>query len=147
MHNRNDPTGLVERSMKNLIALEHIARIGADVHLITQLITTLQALIVFPKERAEFGNKYKVPLSQLHEWPAFDHQHQGKVATLADLLIALRNSISHAGIRFSSESRNYVEVNLTFFNRYKGNLVWEGSINALELRTFCFRLRDFILRG
>jgi hypothetical protein len=136
-----------ERSMKNLIALEHMAEIGADVHLITQLITTLQALIVFPKERAEFGNKYKVPLPQLQDWPAFHHEHQGKVSTLADLLIAIRHSISHAGIRFSSESRRYEEVHLTFFNLYKKNIVWEGSINALELRTFCFRLCDFILHG
>jgi hypothetical protein len=131
--------------MRNLEALEQLAQAGGDVHLITQLITTLQALIVFPKERAEFGTRYKVLLSELHDWPAFHHSHQGKVSTLADLLVALRNSISHAGVHFSSDARRYEKVHLTFCNVHKEKLKWEAEISAVDLRAFCDRLCKFIL--
>lgn len=146
MHNRNDPTGLVERSMKNLAALETMASIGADVHLVTQLVLSLLALVVFPRERAGFGDAYSLLLKDLEArgWPKWDH-HEGKLSTLRELLIAVRHAVSHGNVAFSSEGRAYDDVYLEFTNRYQGQTKWRGGINASDLRVFCDLLGKYIL--
>ena len=118
MYNRNEPTGLVERTMKNLVALEKLASMRADVHLISQLILTLLGLIVFPKEGGEFDASYDVQLDKLNDWPKWDTT-TGEVKTLKQLLINLRHAVSHRNIEFSSEGRRYEDVYLVFSNIHK----------------------------
>jgi hypothetical protein len=118
MDNRNEPTGLVERAMKNLRALERLAAKGGDVHVVTQLVVSLLALIVFPKERmtkADFRHALAVPLEQLERdgWPKWKHL-SGRPTQLWELIEHLRHAISHGKVRFSSEDRRYETVHLIF---------------------------------
>jgi HEPN pEK499 p136 len=132
--------------MKNLEALERLAAGGSDVHVVTQLVVSLLALIVFPKEKAGFGCAYKVPLDDLvlRGWPEWQH-FVNKPPTLAKLLEHLRHAISHGNVHFSSEARQYEGVRLTFTNKLNGKETkWEGRISAQDLREFCNCLCEHI---
>lgn len=149
MDNRNAPTGLVERAMKNLEAIERLASAGGDVHVVTQLVMSLLALIVFPKERTDksaFRRALDLPLEELERrgWPTWTHI-SGEPIKLWELLEHLRHAISHGKVRFSSEARQYEAVRLTFTNRYNGTN-WEGEIQARELRKFCDCLYGLLSR-
>ena len=140
--------------MKNLVALEKLASMRADVHLISRLILTLLGLIVFPKEGGEFDASYDVQLDKLNDWPKWDTT-TGEVKTLKQLLINLRHAVSHRNIEFSSEGRRYEDVYTRLSNIHKHydkktkvqhkTLRWRGGIEALALRVFCDRLAVFIL--
>jgi hypothetical protein len=147
MDNRNKPTGLIERAMKNLAAIERLADERGEVHVVTQLVVSLLALIVFPKERmtpAAYRRAFAVPLEELERdgWPKWTHLSD-RPTRLWELLEHLRHAISHGKVCFSSEDRQYETVRLTFTNKY-GRADWQGEIGARDLREFCDRLYRYI---
>ena len=51
---RNNPSGFAERTRKNLELIERAYSVGADVHVVTQLMLSLLGIIVFPWEHDSF---------------------------------------------------------------------------------------------
>ena len=139
---RNDPLGFAERTRKNLAALEAVASIGADVHVVTQVTTSLLGLVAYPWEK-QVAKQFKA--SSLQElvqrgWPAWKFL-LGTFETLDDLARHLRNAIAHGRFKFSSDSRELQEVTIEFEDRKRGANAadWRASIRAEHLRDFCSR--------
>jgi hypothetical protein len=118
---------------------------GADVHIVTQLVISLQGLIVFPYEQlSRSGVTFKhLKLKDLEQngWPKIV-PFLGASDNLSDLLYHLRNAIAHRRVDFDSDSRAMSEVNITFRDR-KPNAsddYWAVKINAEALHQFvlCF---------
>ena len=131
-HGRNTVWGFRERVCKNLMFLNFARNMGADVHVVTELITSLLRLIVFPYEeikKAGYNTFDKYKLNSLPpEWPSWTFDI-GSSENLADLIRHLRNAISHRGIIFSSDSRSLGSVEIRFRDRKnpKGPDDWGGN--------------------
>lgn len=144
---RNDPLGFADRTRKNLEALETAASRGADVHLVTQVTTSLLGLVAFPWEKKVSAHINAQSLTTLIAagWPVWAFL-LGGCHTLGDLARCLRNAIAHGRFAFSSESRVLKDVEVTFED-WKPNAKaahWRASIRADHLREFCVRFIDLI---
>jgi len=144
---RNHTLGFAERTRKNLEYIEAAFSRGEDVHVVTQLVTSLLGLVVFPWEK-KFGEYvYTLKLDQLATkgWPQW--QMVGRdCETLGQLLRLLRNAVAHGNLVFSSDSRHIEEVTVELEN-YPTNGAspdWLASIPATELRSFCYRFVDLV---
>lgn len=139
---RNQPLGFAERTRRNLLALEAVASKGEDVHLVTQVATSLLGLVAFPWEKKASTAVNDCSLEQLVKagWPQWTFS-LGTCSTLGDLAHCLRNAISHGRFSFSSESRVLAEVTIEFEDRKPNASAahWKASIRADHLRTFCLR--------
>jgi len=87
---RNTVWGFRERVLKNLEYLNSEREMGADVHVVTELITSLLGLIVFPyeeiKERGYSSfERYKLNDLPDSEWPSWKIEI-GSSDNLADLV-------------------------------------------------------------
>ncbi len=137
---RNDTLGFAERTRKNLLHIEAAFASGADVHVVTQLVTSLLGLVVFPWERGFQEHAKEAPLGDLiaKGWPRWKMKGV-RCDTLGELIRVLRHSVAHGNIRFSSDSRRIEDISIEFENcpPNRPDLLWYGSISAVDLRTFC----------
>jgi hypothetical protein len=147
---RNTVWGFRERVLKNLEYLNSEREMGADVHVVTELITSLLGLIVFPyeeiKERGYSSfERYKLNDLPDSEWPSWKIEI-GSSDNLADLVRHLRNAISHRRIYFSSDSRRPEDVDVRFRDckNPKGPADWGAIINAAQLRRFVLRFAELL---
>lgn len=147
---RNTLTGIAARVHKNLVFITFARNMGADVHVVTQLLISLLGLIVFPVQALrEYDPKSltTVLLSDLEaqgwpEWMFTINQSRD----LDNLLMHLRNAVSHHRIFFSSDSRNIEDVEITFRDRKnpKGPDNWQAHIPAKDFRLFVELLSEFL---
>lgn len=144
---RNHPLGFADRTRKNLEALEAAASKGADVHLVTQVTTSLLSLVAFPWEKKVSDAINTKGLARLVEagWPAWDLL-LGDAQTLGDLARSLRNAIAHGRFSFSSESRSLTDVEVTFedWKPHATAAHWRARIRADQLREFCVRFIELV---
>ncbi len=143
---RNETLGFAERTKKNFLFIEAAYHHGADVHLVTQLITSLLGIVIFPWERVFQHRAKSTLLDELvaNGWPAW--AMSGKACgTLEDLIEVLRHSLAHGNVRFSSESRRLADVQVELWNRPKNPILyWHGSISGNDLRTFCLNFLELV---
>jgi hypothetical protein len=149
-HNRNTVWGFSDRVRKNLLFLNAARNGDAEVHVGSELITSLLGLIVFPYaeiKRARYTSFKKYKLNDLSNkgWPncVFDI---GSSEDLHDLVKHLRNAISHRRVHFSSDSRDLEAVEVRFRDRRNDNGPdsWGVTINAAELQKFVLRFADLL---
>lgn len=137
---RNETLGFAERTRKNLEFVEAALAEGEDVHVVTQLVTSLLGLIVFPWERGFAEYARTVNLAGLAEkgWPLWEVRGRS-CETLGELIRLLRHAVAHGNVRFSSDSRQVHEVVIEFWNYSPRDrrIDWETSISAPALREFC----------
>jgi hypothetical protein len=149
---RNTVWGFNERVRRNFNVVNSAWENGSsDAHVVTQLILSLLGLIVFPcAEVKERGDKslqgYKLDSLAVEGWPKWKFEI-GDSDDLDDLVMHLRNAISHRRIIFKSDSRKLEAVDIQFRDRPNGrNAVdnWGTTINAEELQRFVLRFADLL---
>lgn len=144
---RNKPLGFAERTRKNLLALEEAACKGADVHVVTQVTTSLLGLVAFPWEKKVSASVDPRSLEDLVDegWPEWEFTLKS-CDTLGELAQHLRNAISHGRFFFSSESRVLKEVTIQFedWKPHAKAAHWRATIRADCLREFCLRFIDLV---
>jgi hypothetical protein len=147
---RNLVWGFAIRTQKNLDYLMAAGDDGADVHLVTQLITSMLGLLIFPYEELKRASPNIFKSHALADlaadgWPTWTFSI-GQSQDLDDLLRHLRNSVSHRRIRFSSESRKLQNVEIEFRDRPRGANKdnWGASLNAKHLHEFVRKFSDLI---
>lgn len=94
-----------QRTFSNLKVIEQASKDGNEAYEVTQLVNSLLALIVFPKERCYITSnkgKWKKYLSKYVIYP-------NKNITYDNIMKNLRNAISHSHILF--EKDNYLDKN------------------------------------
>jgi len=117
---RNDVYEFARRASKNLRFVIDAEANGEDVHPITQVICCLTGIAVFPWE-----DGLQVFNKTLSISDAFKEQNiefmvrEGEIKDFGSLLRAVRNSVSHRGIWFDSDSRKLCEVSITLTERWK----------------------------
>jgi hypothetical protein len=146
---RNAVQGFVDRTLKNLLAIEADFERGDDVHVVTQLVISMVGLIVFPIEEDTEKTLVAYTVKDLNpEGREIWHFTHGKSANLHDHLRHLRNAIAHRHLEFSSDDRSVENVVIEFSNisGRTGRINWQAEINANDLRSFCLafaqRLRE-----
>lgn len=149
-HDRNTVWGFSSRTIKNLEYLNKAMRAGDDVHVVTQLVTSLLALIVFPYQEIEDRNISDLKAIQLAQleargWPAW-RIDIGTSTDFQDHVRHLRNAISHRRVYFSSDDRDPSRVEITFRDakRDRGDWKWGAVIGALALEEFVLRFAAFL---
>jgi len=151
---RNTTEGFAQRVRKNLDFIIKERGSGKDVHEITQLVTSLLGIIVFPWEAEALSHLESLCLIDLEKngWPRWDIllDEKGDTKTLGKLIKHLRNAASHRRIRFSSDCREMSKVEIEFEDAPKKHapINWHAKINAEDLRLFCDlftkRLEDLV---
>ena len=144
---RNHALTFAQRTRENLDYIERAAKAGDDVHVVTQLATSLLGLVVFLREKnfdeAVRGKKLDALVAQ--GWPKWEWL-LGSCSSLGDLVYHLRNAVAHGHIDFTSDSRNIEDVAIEVED-YKQNApapYWRARIEAIDLRTFCLRFLDLL---
>lgn len=147
---RNTRAGLAERAIKNLETIMRAYEVGGDVHVVTQVILSLQAIVVFPWESKAFQQIQGRPLSDVAAlWQIKTDTYNEKCVTLGLLIRHVRNAISHRGLLFSSDSRLLKDVTIEFTDRFedkkKGiHYLWVAEIRGDFLYEFCHYLLQFL---
>jgi hypothetical protein len=142
---RNTTEGFARRVRKNLDFIIKKRAEGEDVHEVTQLVTSLLGLIVFPWEDGALKHLESLCLSELEEegWPRWNIllDEKGDTNTLGKLIWHLRNAASHRRLRFSSDRREMDKVEIEFEDAPRANAPpnWRAKINAADLKEFCDR--------
>ncbi len=152
-HGRNTVWGFCDRVRKNLMFLNLERNKGADVHIVTELITSLLGLIVFPHAEIERSGYTSFDRYQLNDlaregWPEWTFDISSS-ENLADLISHLRNAISHRRLSFSSDCRKLEAVEVTFRDRNPRKKReepddWGATINAAELQKFVLLFADLL---
>jgi hypothetical protein len=149
-HGRNTVWGFRDRVRKNLAFLNSSRKRNADVHVVTEIVTSLLGLIVFPyAEIEERGytsfKKYKLEALCDQGWPKWSFDISSS-DNLHDLIWHLRNAISHHRVIFSSNSRAPEAVEVSFRDRPPKCSCdnWGASINAAELEKFALLFADML---
>jgi hypothetical protein len=147
---RNTVWGFRDRVLRNLNFLNRARENGANVHVVTELITSLLGLIVFPYEeikrsRCELFRDYKLNQLASKGWPQWTFD-VGSSDNVDDLIRHLRNAISHRRVSFSSDSRELKDVDVTFTDRPNGGTHdnWGTTINAEALLRFVLHFADLL---
>jgi hypothetical protein len=142
---RNTTEGFARRVRKNLAFIVKKRNEGEDVHEVTQLVTSLLGLIIFPWEAGALQHLESLPLSELEAegWPGWDIQldDKGDTKSLGKLTGHLRNAACHRRLKFSSEHREMHKVEIEFEDaaNKKSPPNWRAKINAADLAVFCER--------
>jgi hypothetical protein len=138
---RNRTDIFAQRTLKNLDFIVRCASEGSDVHVVTQAISALLGIVVFPWETDAFDRVEKKELVILYAkgWPKWDMGGPRKIITLGDLIEVLRHAACHSGIGFDSDSRDPSEVTVSFKNVPPRTKVidWTGTITGDRLIEFC----------
>lgn len=141
--NRNGTEVFALRTRKNLEYIAKAAMNGDDVHPVTQAITALLGIVVFPWETSAFDivKKSKLPVLSTNGWPKWKMSGTRRVIELGELIEVLRNAIAHGNMEFDSDSRNPADVIVSFTNFPKGKSEsdWAGTIAGDDLIEFCRR--------
>jgi hypothetical protein len=144
---RNAALGFARRTRKNLDFISHAYLEGADVHVITQVASSLLGLIVFPKEKNLHRRFSHLSLDDLvaQGWPKWNFSF-GTSDTLDDLVYHLRNAVAHGHMSFSSDSRHVEEVSIEVedYQKKGTKLYWRASIGINDLQLFCYKFVDLI---
>lgn len=153
MNIRDTMVGFSARVRKNLdFMLDARASEGADVHIVTQLTTSLLGLVVYTFQFYKDGKlvdfeAYSMERLAAEGWPEWTF-HKGEVETtnLHYFLCRLRNGTSHYLVSFSNDSRRLEEVYVTFGDRpkEKADIDWEVEIRADLLLDFTRKLADLL---
>ena len=146
---RNDPLGFMQRSQQNLRLIEERYADKKEGHVVTQLVQSLLAFVVFPKAKHYYETMDHLTLDYLEEygWPR-PEQKIGKTNTLRELLWHMRNAVSHGLVVFhghgpdGSNSRELSEISIEFSDRPNETspFNWQIVIEGLHLRAFVFRM-------
>ena len=151
LQGRNGSGEFARRSMKNLQFILDVGA-GADVHPVTQTISALLGIVVFPWEKSALHGvkKKRLAVARSEGWPPWTMSgprvDSNKVKTIGNLIELLRNSVAHGNVTFDSDSRLSSKVNVTFENRPKGSDKpdWQASIRADQLALFCQKFSAFV---
>jgi hypothetical protein len=141
-NNRNGTAIFAERVRKNLDFVVASGAAGQDVHPVTQAVSSLLGIIVFPWELSAFDQMKRqklLILAQSKGWPRWTMTGPRRVLDVGQLLYLLRNCVAHGRIEFDSDSRDPAEVNINFVHVPKGEAEpdWQGRIQADKLVAFC----------
>lgn len=140
-NDRNGTSIFAERTQKNLEHIAIAAMEGEDVHPVTQAVTALLGIVMFPWELSAFDmiKKKKLPQLIADGWPEWKMEGRRRVIEVKDLIHVLRNSIAHGKIEFDSDSRKPEEVQILFTNTPENAKEpdWKGSIKGDQLIEFC----------
>lgn len=144
---RNSAIEFARRTRKNLNFLSDASLEGKDVHVVTQLATSLLGLIVFPWEKLFVEQIKALRLDTLtaNGWPTWSIS-LGACDTLGDLVWHLRNAVAHGRLSFSSDSLVIEEVSIIVEDcpRKSSPPNWRAEINGQDLKTFCYMFIDLI---
>ena len=144
---RNDAIVFASRVQKNLKYVMHGFDNQKDVHVVTQLVTSLLGLVVLPWERELVRHIKKVKLKDLADqgWPEWSTT-LGKTETLGELIHRVRNAVAHGSFMFSSDSRLLSEVVLEVeVKKTKcSEPYWRAHIGGCELYSFCLLFSEYI---
>jgi DNA-binding MarR family transcriptional regulator len=142
MPSRNEVLGFAARTCENLDCIERAFKDKASGHVVTQLVSSLLGLIVFPHEKRFDASLKEIRLDRLaaEGWPRWEIL-KGKCETLRTLVHKLRNAVAHGRLRFSSDSRQIEEVAVEVedWHPHARSPHWRARIGAAELRAFCLR--------
>jgi HEPN pEK499 p136 len=151
MEPRNDPIGFAKRSRENLRLIEESLADTGEGHVVTQLVQSLLAYLVFPKERGYYAQLNGIQLSTLEKngWPR-PVQMIGTTKHAGDLIRHMRNAVCHGLVVFhgigsdSSNSRKLEEIFVEFADRPepRAEINWQVAIEGVDLRHFLFQLID-----
>jgi hypothetical protein len=142
---RNTTEEFARRVRKNLHFITRKRSEGEDVHEVTQLVTSLLGLIVFPWEDGALSELESLSLSNLEQqgWPHWDIilDEKGDTNTLGKLIWHLRNAASHRRLTFSSDDPEMSKVEIQFEDAPQQNAPpnWRAKINSGDLKVFCDR--------
>ncbi len=142
---RSTTEGFAARVRKNLDFIINKRSENDDVHEVTQLVTSLLGLIVFPWEGGALKHLEGLSLGKLEQqgWPHWDIllDEKGDTTTLGKLTWHLRNAASHRRLRFSSDDPDMSKVEIQFEDAPLPHAPpnWRAKINAAELKEFCDR--------
>jgi hypothetical protein len=107
---RNTTQGFARNVRKNLNFIIKERDEDEDVHEVTQLVTSLLGLVVFPWEADALKHIESFQLKTLERegWPRWRIQsdEKGDTHTLKELTRHLRNAVCHRRISFSSDDRD-----------------------------------------
>lgn len=122
---RNNAVDFAQRTSGNLAFVRRGWERNADVHLVTELVTSLLGILVFPwsyaerqgfvTEAIESEDREPQLLSRLADegWPSWiQDAHLEAAITLGRLAYHLRNALAHRRIEFSSDSREPADVTI-----------------------------------
>ena len=150
---RSTVSGFAKRTLTNLLFVASTPE-KKQVHIVTQIITSMLGLLIFVHEHLEKhsntkGDFYNPP----HDFPdwskwQFDPQMSKSVVTngnFCKLLKHLRNAVSHYRIEFSpsehSDSRDPEQVTIHFRDCPPNKPVdWHVSVNGKDLLDFLVEL-------
>ena len=168
---RNSAKGFANRVLKNLDVIEQIRDAANesseitftlypdDVHVVTQLITSMLGLIVLPVAKQKFNKVFlQRPLTDLInegcEWKIiFDKDTEDPTNNLRRLVEHLRNAIAHGKFEFcddepfNSDARSLGEIKLIVEDYWKNNSpkpYWRAEILGQPLRRLCFLVVEAI---
>lgn len=153
---RNDPIGLARRSLINLELIEHLYAANKEGHVVTQLVQSLLAIIVFPKEQNLYDRFRQWRLSDLEDdqWPplipVIDTEADTK--TLFDILRHMRNALCHGLVTFyghgpdGPDSRDVKSIWIEFADRdnFDSPIDWVFRIEGKDLKKFC-RMMEYVV--
>lgn len=147
---RNEAIHLARLTKKNLEYIRRAFKRGEDVHVVTQLATSLLSLVILPREQYLEKNIWGCKLDDLakEHWPQWTitlDQAKPKTSTLGHLTRHVRNASAHGRITFSSDSRYLSDVVITVEDAPQGKPVnWRAKINGKDLYSFCLRFVEYI---
>ena len=150
--NRNDVYGFAMRTRKNLENINIAYSRGADVHPVTQVVCSLMGIAVFPWENSFKFINDDLSVTDIFTNPPLHFEIQkGSVRNFGELLRIVRNSVSHRGIEFSSDSRNLNEVKITLTERKRSGRDWEVRsvivFTGTQLLQLCDGILNYICRS
>jgi hypothetical protein len=151
---RNDPLGLAERGWTNLLTIERSFKTHGEGHVVTQLVQTLLAILVFPKGKDFFEYMAHLQLDSLTNWP-IPKQVLGATPNMGQLLRHMRNAVCHGLVTFygdstdGAESRFVDEISIEFADRPNedSDINWKIIMEGEDLKLFLYKLLDFLHDG
>jgi DNA-binding MarR family transcriptional regulator len=134
---RHDVLGFAARTRENLDCIERTFKDTRSGHVVTQLVSSLLGLVVFPHEKHLDAELKEIRLDRLavEGWPRWEIS-KGKCETLGSLVCRLRNGVPHGRLRFSSDSRELQEVTIEVedWHPHAREPYWRALIGAADLR-------------
>jgi hypothetical protein len=165
---RQKTSGLAQRTLKNLHYLEQAQSDGADVHIVTQVVNSLLALLVFPLAKEPiFFDPYRAislpssvcpsgpdaaqicaTINATVSVPSLQVRSFDRCPDLATFFKKIRNAISHKNVDFDSDSLSLAAVHVTLRDRLNdaAPFDWEILMTAEDLRTIALYVGDEIVR-
>ena len=144
---RNDALGFAQRTRKNLLHIESARDDGIDVHVVTQLGTSLLGLVVFPRAQDLDSKVRSLDWATLRAdgWPEW-RVTLGQCNPLGDFIYHLRNAVAHGHVRFSSDDRdlNRVTIEVEDYKQGESAPYWRACVSGRDLREFCLKFIDLV---